>query len=216
LKKQPKSTKFLDDIATKLGAETQIFDFDQLRKFYEERYLIMKAAPPTRISFEVMANILNKESPIKSRVFTCKGKELAKIYNDYRERIFQENVRYSLGIRSKGINRQILETAKSPSRGKDFWYFNNGITIVCKKINETTNGKVINLDNAQIINGAQTTYALYEAYQNGELRDDIEIIIKAIQSDDREFIENVTLYTKRPLFQRRNSNQNSKGIVGYI
>jgi hypothetical protein len=195
LRKPPTSTKFIDEIATELGAEKLIFDFDQLLKFYEEHYLTMKAAPPDKISFQIITDLLKKDSPIKSRVFTCKGKELARIYNDFRERIFQENVRYSLGMRSKGINKQILETARSQSRGQEFWYFNNGITIVCKKINETAGGKVINLKNAQVINGAQTTYALYEAYQDGTLRDDVEVIIKAIESNERQFIENVTLYT---------------------
>jgi len=195
LRKQPTSTKFIDHVTKELGAEKLIFDFDHLLKFYEENYLIMKAAPPEKVSFEIMTDILKKDLPIKSRVFTCKGKELARIYNEYKERIFQENVRYSLGMRSKGINKQILETARSSSRSQDFWYFNNGITIVCKKINDTAGGKIINLKNAQIINGAQTTYALHEAYQDGTLRDDVEVIIKAIESNDRPFIENVTLYT---------------------
>jgi len=195
LRKQPTSTKFIDEIAKELGAEKLIFDFDQLLKFYEEHYLIMKALPPNKVSFQIITDLLKKDLPIKSRVFTCKGKELARIYNDYRERVFQENVRYSLGMRSKGINRQILETARSQPRSQNFWYFNNGITIVCKKINDTAGEKVINLKNAQIINGTQTTYALYEAYQDGTLRDDVEVIIKAIESNDRLFIENVTLYT---------------------
>ena len=171
------------------------YDFDKLFDFYVNKYLTIIAAPPKRISFKVLTNLLNKDTPDKSRVFTCKGEELAKIYNDYRERIFQQNVRYSLGLRSKSINRQILETAIDSTRNKEFWYFNNGITIVCKKINEAASRKVINLDNAQIINGAQTTYALYEAYNNGNLKDDVEILVKVIETDDRSFIESVTLYT---------------------
>jgi len=171
------------------------YDFDKLFDFYVNKYLTIIAAPPKRISFKVLTNLLTKDTPDKSRVFTCKGEELAKIYNDYRERIFQQNVRYSLGLRSKSINRQILETAIDSTRNKEFWYFNNGITIVCKKINEAASRKVINLDNAQIINGAQTTYALYEAYNNGNLKEDVEILVKVIETDDRSFIENVTLYT---------------------
>jgi hypothetical protein len=54
---------------------------------------------------------------------------------------------------------------------------------------------VINLDNAQIINGAQTTYALHEAYRNGNLKDNVEVLIKAIETDDKNFVESVTLYT---------------------
>jgi hypothetical protein len=47
----------------------------------------------------------------------------------------------------------------------------------------------------QIINGAQTTYALHEAYKSGNLRDDVEVLVKAITTKDKPFIENVTLYT---------------------
>lgn len=171
------------------------YNFDWLLDFYTNKYLVLREAPPEKISFEVLTDFLRKSAPNKSRVFTCKGKELAKIYNDYRERIFQQNVRFSLGVRSKSINRQILETAESNDRSINFWYFNNGITIICKKIYETTSGKVINLDKAQIINGAQTTYALHEAYKEGKLKDNVEVLIRVIETDNREFIENVTLYT---------------------
>lgn len=100
-----------------------------------------------------------------------------------------------MGLRSKSINIQILETATDSAKSKYFWYFNNGITIVCKEINEPASGKIVILKDAQIINGAQTTYALYEAYKSGTLRDDVEVLIKVIETDDRNFLENVTLYT---------------------
>lgn len=196
LKKEPIDSKYIINFKrnfSKVGVDFRSFEW--LFDFYVNKYLPMRAAPPKKISFEVLTNLLTKDSPNKSRVFTCKGKELAKIYNDHRDAIFQQNVRYSLGLRPKSINRQILETAIDTMRDVAFWYFNNGITIVCKAINEATSGKVINLDEAQIINGAQTTYALHEAYKNGMLKDNVEVLIKAIESNDRNFIESVTLYT---------------------
>jgi len=196
LKKKPLDYKFIENFKKDFNQiKVEFYDFDWLFDFYENEYLISRASPPKKISFEVLTNLLSKDKPYKSRVFICKGKELAKIYNDYKERIFQQNVRYSLGIRSKSINRQILETAINNNRSKDFWYFNNGITIICNKINESNSLKVINLHNAQIINGAQTTYALYEAYKDGDLNDDVEVLIKAIETSDKNFIENVTLCT---------------------
>jgi|GEM_PF-1483408 len=196
LKKKPVDYKFIQNFKDEFPQiEIEFYDFDWLFDFYVNKYLATRAAPPEKISFEVLTNLVTKDTPYKSRVFTCKGKELAKIYYDYRERIFQQNVRYSLGLRLRSINKQILETATDDERSRDFWYFNNGITIVCKKINESASGKVINLENAQIINGAQTTYALYEAYKNGNLKDNVEVLIKAIETNNKDFIENVTLYT---------------------
>lgn len=190
------SSKFMDGFKKDFPQiEIEFYDFDWFFKFFVNVYLTRTLKPPEKISFEVMSELLRKDIPYKSRVFTCKGKELAKIYNDYQERIFQQNVRYFLGLRSKSINKQILETAKDDLKSKYFWYFNNGITIVCREINEVPSGKIIILKDAQIINGAQTTYALYEAYKNGALKDDVEVLIKVIETGDRDFLENVTLYT---------------------
>src|SRR3989304_1895648 len=197
LKKVPAENKFIENFKKDFPQiEVRFYDFDWLLNFYVNTYLKSKASPPERISFEVLHDkVLIKEAPTKSTVFTCRGKELARIYNDNRERIFQQNVRFSLGLKSKRINSKILETAINPSRSKDFWYFNNGITIICKRITLSTSGKVINLDGAQIVNGAQTTYALHEAYQDGTLKDEVEVLIKAIETEDSNFVENVTLYT---------------------
>lgn len=196
LKKEPIDKKYINDFNKEFTqVEIKFFDFEWFYDFYKNKYLTMRTSPPAKISFKVISNLLKKNEPYMSRVFTCKGEELARIYNEHKESIFQQNVRFSLGLRSKSINKQILETAIDGKRSEAFWYFNNGITIICKKITETTSGKVINLENAQIINGAQTTYALYEAYINGNLQENVEVLIKAIQADDRNFIENVTLYT---------------------
>jgi len=196
LKKKPADNKFLKNFEEDFPhVNIEFFDFDALFNFYENIYLVRRAKPPEKISFKVLTNLLKKDNPHKARAFTVKGEEIAKIYNDYRERIFQQDVRYSLGMRSGSINKQILETATSNSREEHFWYFNNGITIVCKKINEAVSGRIITLDDAQIINGAQTTYALYNAYEKGELKGNVELLIKVIETDNRDFIESVTLYT---------------------
>lgn len=195
LKNKPVDIKFIENFRKDFPSiEVCFYDFDWLFDFYVNEYLIRRDKPPGKISFEVLTNLLKKNTPNESRVFTCKAKELARVYDEHRERIFQQNVRYSLGLRSRSINKKIYETAVGVA-GKSFWYFNNGITIICDEINESANGKVINLKNAQIINGAQTTYALYEAYQKGEIKDDVEVLIKAIESRERNFIESVTLYT---------------------
>ncbi|MCX5782935.1 MAG: AIPR family protein [Elusimicrobia bacterium] len=201
LKQKPVAQTFIDDFKRDFqDIEITFFDFDYLKIMYEE-YLVKRDPPPEKISFEIVAEIANKgviakKQKHESRIFTCKGKDLAKFYSEYKERMFQQNVRYSLGLRvSKSINTQILATAQNPEKSVNFWYFNNGITVVCTKIDETQSGKLITLHSPQIINGAQTTYALYEALQKNSLQENVEVIVKAIETKDKEFIDNVTLYT---------------------
>ncbi len=196
LKQPPKDYKYIQHFRDKFGnIEVQFISFDEIFDLYVNTYLSQREPPPEKITFRALKGGLVKDVPLKSIVFSCKGEDLAEIYEAYKERIFQQNVRYPLGSRSKSINKQILETAKDEHRGMNFWYYNNGITIVCDKITTSTNGQIIHLSHAQIINGAQTTYALHEAYQNGVLRDEVQLLIKAIESNDRKFIEDVTLYT---------------------
>jgi len=196
LKQKPTDDKFIQSFCEDYQKIGVIFyDFNGMFELYKQ-YLTMRAPAPKRIALEVVGSRgLDKDSPIKSRVFTCKGKDIARIYSEHKETIFQQNVRYYLGAKSKSINRQITLTSGDKKRSECFWYFNNGITMVCTKIGGAATGMVVTLENAQIINGAQTTYALYDAFQNGTLQDNVEIIVKAIETQDLDFIESVTLYT---------------------
>lgn len=196
LKQKPVGDKFIEDFKREFPeVDVIFFDFDFIKNYYIKEYLVSRALPPDKISFQVLKNLLKKDEPYKARVFTAKAEELARLYNDHKERIFQQNVRFSLGLKSKSINEQILETARSDDKSKNFWYFNNGINIVCSKLKPTTNEKIVNLYKAQIINGAQTTYSLYEAFKNGELKGDTEVLIRAIETTDKDFTDLVTLYT---------------------
>src|SRR5438876_4061194 len=158
-KKPPLEDKFITNFSKDFpSVEVEFWGFEKLAELYRNNYLLRRAPPPERITLEVISKLESKDKPIKARVFTTKGKELARAYDNFKERIFQQNVRYFLGLRSKGINKEILNTATSDDRSENFWYFNNGVTIVCKKISESLSGKVVHLEGAQIINGAQTTY----------------------------------------------------------
>lgn len=195
-KKPPKDNKYIEDFEKGFPTiKCEFFDFDKIYDFYKDVYMERTTSPPKMISFEVLTDVLKKETPHKSMVFTVKAKEIARIYNDYKERIFQQNVRFSLGIKNRTVNNEILNTAVDEKRSDDFWYFNNGITIVCDEIHVPHRGRIVNVKAAQIINGAQTTYALYDAYQNGRLKDNAEVLIKVIESSDKVFTENVTMYT---------------------
>lgn len=196
MRAEPLSRKFIDDFQRELSqVSVEIVSFSQLRCLYETLYLPRTLGAPSQISFEVVDNVLKKSTPIGSRVFTCHGKELAKILNDCGEALFDRNVRLSLGSKADSINAQMEETAVTSGESERFWYYNNGVTIVCSRVQEPASGRVINLVNPQVINGAQTTYALHRAYVDGRLAEDVEVLVKVIETTDAEFAERVTLYT---------------------
>jgi hypothetical protein len=93
-----------------------------------------------------------------SWVLEMTGKEVGKLFKIAGRRLFARNIRGFLGHNktNKGM-RQTLKT-----RPEYFWYFNNGVTIMCDSVaTETTNGqKYVIMTNPQVINGQQTTRAL--------------------------------------------------------
>lgn len=76
-----------------------------------------------------------------------------------RKYLFESNVRDYQGDNIE-VNRDIRRTLSSDKLDVDFWWLNNGITILASKASVA--GKVITLDDVQIVNGLQTTSTIYE------------------------------------------------------
>lgn len=78
----------------------------------------------------------------------------------YRRGIFDANVRDYQG--DVEVNRAIYQTLLRPE-GEDFWWLNNGITILVKEGSHT--GKTLTIRDPQVVNGLQTSQELFRAFQ---------------------------------------------------
>lgn len=103
---------------------------------------------------------------------------VADLYMLYRKAIeknyelFEENVREFLG--TQGINNGIIKTLKSATDRENFFYYNNGITLICEKCEtlrgteasrgnkESRNQYGFRLTNPQVVNGCQTINSIAE------------------------------------------------------
>ena len=97
-----------------------------------------------------------------------------RLYRDSIEKrypIFDKNIREYLG--NKGVNKGIYKTLQDPQDRKNFFYYNNGITIICDSMtpikvqpSDYNMNAFFNIDNPQIVNGCQTVNSIYEFLQN--------------------------------------------------
>lgn len=95
--------------------------------------------------------------------------DLAEWHKEHGDLLFSENIRYTLS--SSDINEKISDTLKkSPT---SFWYMNNGITAICDELRrkpvglgEQRESSLWHISNVKIVNGAQTTSAISEAYKS--------------------------------------------------
>jgi len=105
---------------------------------------------------------------------------------ELRRHLFVSNVRDYQGSNVE-VNKDINGTLESDNR-LDFWYLNNGITILASKASIV--GKTISLDEVQIVNGLQTTNTIYNylnTKKDGDIRtENRAILIKIIVTNNTE------------------------------
>lgn len=168
-------------------AENRIDNSEQIRFETFTRTDLMKlmqdyiegAAPPVpTITLPVNTGEVFKRADqktgITSWIFTMDGKDVGSIFNEIGIRLFARNIRGYLG-NNKGVNRMIKNTIETEPQ--NFWYYNNGITIVCDDAKKIEKGRsnILRVTNAQIINGQQTTRTL-ALLENNEA----EVLVKLI------------------------------------
>tara|TARA_A100001388_G_C28774990_1_gene506723 strand:- start:4182 stop:6326 length:2145 start_codon:yes stop_codon:yes gene_type:complete len=101
------------------------------------------------------------EKNIKSFLCVMPAGTLRVLYDQYGQRLLESNVRTFLQFRGK-VNSGMRETLfKNP---ENFFAYNNGLTVTATGFKtEKKSGALLitNLDNMQIVNGGQTTSAIY-------------------------------------------------------
>jgi AIPR protein len=89
--------------------------------------------------------------------------------------LFESNVRDYAGRTS--VNTDISDTLKSGHR-EDFWWFNNGVTIVGEEVRIA--GKKIVVKDPQIVNGLQTSHEVYNYFQDSGQHNDRSVLVRVV------------------------------------
>lgn len=139
-------------------------------------------------------------SPVKFResgpkweasITSVPGSWLHSLYEQYEDRLFSANYRGFLGIsRRRRINTGIRQSAEM--KPKDFWVFNNGITLLTLGKREV--GNQVELTGISIINGAQTTGSIGSIDQKRHDITDVKVLCRIIQCSDAETIAEIVKY----------------------
>jgi hypothetical protein len=96
---------------------------------------------------------------------TMATNDISQWYTEHGDQLFAKNIRKSLGLTE--VNLALVETLLD--HPQHFWYFNNGITILCESIEKTgrygSSSKIgeFRINGASVVNGAQTVAGIYEA-----------------------------------------------------
>lgn len=89
------------------------------------------------------------------------------------------------------VNKKIKQTIENP-KDEDFWWLNNGITIIAEDPKEV--GKKLSIENVQIVNGLQTSYSIFNS-NNVKTEDNRSVLVKVIINSNKEITDNIIAST---------------------
>ncbi len=166
----------------KASVYAKYFDLSDIsRLYFEDRFtnkVKFTTIMPTRqkaTSLDVRPENYDMPWMIDLRYVMINVAELYRIYKEAEKKnyeLFEENIREYLGTR--GINNGIIKTLKDKKDRENFFYYNNGVTIICEdcetlgvdKLPSEYKGRKYNygfkLTNPQIVNGCQTINSIAE------------------------------------------------------
>lgn len=154
------------------------------------------AAYRKKADYSLSLNVKECLSHGKQMVVLAELKDYFKFitYDDrkIRKYLFDSNVRDFMGINS--VNGDILETLNNRKNDEDFWWLNNGITILCSSA--IAIGKSITIENVQIVNGLQTSECIYRYFLKDErIEENRVVLIKILPCESTEIADNITRST---------------------
>ncbi|MEV0010597.1 AIPR family protein [Streptomyces sp. NPDC047973] len=140
-------------------------------------------------------------SPYPSYEGVVQGEEIAS-WAAHGSELFARNIRNPLGLTP--INAELVDTLTGePSL---FWYFNNGVTILCDSIEPVFGSQRVperhpvrlTATGASVVNGAQTVRSVIEAAQKSEDAELAQVTVRFIVTGgDTEFANRTTQATNR-------------------
>ncbi|MTH31096.1 abortive phage infection protein, partial [Myroides pelagicus] len=173
--------------------EFRIIDIEYLQKIY----LSQNELSDFEIDVNLPALKIDSGSGYyQSYLTVINGLDIVDIYDKHGQKLFEQNVRTFLQFRGD-VNKGLRNTIEN--RPDMFFAYNNGITATASDVELDSDGRITKIKNFQIVNGAQTTSAIYASnINNGHNVSDVNVQMKLSVVDDgknlSEFVSKVAEY----------------------
>ena len=127
--------------------------------------------------------------------------ELANLFETFGDRLLEQNIRKYLGLNKNRVNQDISKTLLSSQRD-NFYFYNNGITMVCSKFLHngfTSSDLNVKVEDLQIINGGQSCKTIqHTVTQNPTIdysKSYVLVRLYELDKDDEQLITDITIAT---------------------
>jgi hypothetical protein len=128
------------------------------------------------------------------------AQEICRLFEEHGDRLLERNIRRYLGMHSNRVNAAIHQTLCDPLKSDKFYFYNNGVTVVCDKFDYNAFQKAdykVQLKNMQVINGGQTCKTIQQTLRDqltGLVGESAYVMIRIYQlsESNKDFIQDIT------------------------
>lgn len=127
--------------------------------------------------------------------------EIAELFNRHNDLLLQRNIRRYLELHANRVNSAIHATLADKENSTNFYFFNNGITMICRKFRHNAlqgENYQLKIEGIQIINGGQTCKTIQQAL-NSSKQDfsGVYVLLRLYElaDDDQDFVRDITYAT---------------------
>jgi hypothetical protein len=116
---------------------------------------------------------------------------IAELMNEHGDGLLDRNIRRFLGM-SNRVNSRIAQTLLSPEDRSNFYFYNNGLTMICRKLSFSSLRQAhfqVKVEGLQIINGGQTCKTIQQVLGESFDRDEYantSVMVRLYQLDDAD------------------------------
>ncbi|MCC2385646.1 AIPR family protein [Bacillus cereus] len=181
-----------NDLIKGIECEHQIIDINYLYSIFMSE----NSSGSYNIDLKIpYLEVHSTSSEYQSYLGIMDGIQLFKIYDEYGQKLLEQNVRTFLQFRG-GVNKGIKNTIQY--KPDMFFAYNNGITATATHV-ETENGYITKIVDFQIVNGGQTTSAIYAAKKNSKLdisKISVQMKLSVVKNVEKkgQFVSSVSQY----------------------
>lgn len=124
--------------------------------------------------------------------------------------LFQKNVRQSLGLNNT-VNKGIRQTIYS-EKHRDFFYFHNGITAICNKLE--LNGSQLKLNGLSVVNGCQSLNTILNCSERVKELNDTFVLFRFYEIPQRDRADRISINTNsQSVVKPRDLRSNDKRVL---
>lgn len=185
----------INDFIQAQNDTSELFFFETISQKDFFQYFVHEAAPP-QIDLTVrLAHYGLVDEPLKAIYGQVSAADVADWYRNYGNQLFAGNIRHFLGVKSD-VNLAIGKTLTDEP--KNFWYFNNGITIIVQSYAKQAFGGsdrsvgLFDCKGVTIVNGAQTVGTIGRTLVGKESDASLQARIIVVEDPDSAIGKEIT------------------------